>query len=277
MFGNVDLVARLDRAEARLCSGLARTAAARDPGWRCFVHAIAGGAAVFAGPGSPANKVIGAAFGIVPDESEIAAIEADYADRGVPFQAEVSTLAEPAFAQMLLRRGYLLQGYENLLGRRLSPMLDAPSAAAVSVELVSCPDDTARWVDLLATGFLSQDVGGVGGDTVPPHEEIVRWSRLSTETPGYRCYAARIDGELAGGGAMYVDAGVAILCGASTLPAFRRRGVQTMVLRARLADAAQMGCEYAMVTVQPASKSQQNVQREGFSLLASRALLVKQP
>ena len=32
-----------------------------------------------------------------------------------------------------------------------------------------------------------------------------------------------------------------------------------------------------MVTTQPGSKSQQNVQREGFSLLYSRALLVKNP
>ena len=47
--------------------------------------------------------------------------------------------------------------------------------------------------------------------------------------------------------------------------------------RARLADAARAGCDIGIVVTQPASKSQQNVQREGFSLFYSRQLLVKSP
>ena len=276
MFAAVELVERLDQAEASLCADIARVAGARDPSSRWFVHPVAGGAAVFAGPGSPMNKLIGAAFGPIPDEAEMEEIEAAYAERGVPFQAEVSTLADPAFARLLLARGYVLQGYENLLARPLSNPSETVTPSPVSVELVSnSANDMAEWVNLLATGFASQDVGGVGGDIVPPHDEIVHWCGLSAAAPGYRCYSARIDGAVVGGGALYVNAGVAILCGASTLPSFRRRGVQTTVLRARLDDAARLGCEYAMVTVQPGSKSQQNVQREGLALVASRALLVK--
>jgi hypothetical protein len=45
----------------------------------------------------------------------------------------------------------------------------------------------------------------------------------------------------------------------------------------RLADAATAGCGIAVVTTQPESKSQQNVQRQGFDLLYTRAILVKQP
>jgi hypothetical protein len=51
--------------------------------------------------------------------------------------------------------------------------------------------------------------------------------------------------------------------------------VQTALLRARLADAAAAGCTIAVVVTQPGSTSQQNVQREGFSLLYARHLLVK--
>ena len=65
------------------------------------------------------------------------------------------------------------------------------------------------------------------------------------------------------------------LSGASTLPAHRRRGVQSALLRARLLDAADSGCTLAVVTTEPASKSQQNVQRAGFTLLYSRAILVR--
>jgi hypothetical protein len=59
--------------------------------------------------------------------------------------------------------------------------------------------------------------------------------------------------------------------------AHRRRGVQTALLSARLAGAAAAGCDIAVVTTQPGSKSQQNVQRRGFDLLYTRAVLVKQP
>ena len=63
----------------------------------------------------------------------------------------------------------------------------------------------------------------------------------------------------------------------ATAPAHRRRGVQTALLSARLADAAAAGCDIAVATTQPGSKSQQNVQRQGFDLLYTRAILVKQP
>lgn len=43
---------------------------------------------------------------------------------------------------------------------------------------------------------------------------------------------------------------------------------------ARLADATAAGCEVAVITVQPGSKSQQNAQRHGFDLLYTRAVLV---
>src|SRR6266496_2521871 len=90
-------------------------------------------------------------------------------------------------------------------------------------------------------------------------------------------YAALRDGVIAGGASFHMAEGIAQLTGAATAPAHRRRGVQTAMLSARLADAAAAGCDIAVVTTQPGSKSQQNVQRQGFDLLYTRAILVKQP
>ena len=50
----------------------------------------------------------------------------------------------------------------------------------------------------------------------------------------------------------------------------------TALLTARLAHAAAAGCDIAVVTTQPGSKSQENMQRHGFDLLYTRAILVKQ-
>ena len=60
---------------------------------------------------------------------------------------------------------------------------------------------------------------------------------------------------------------------AATLPAYRRRGVQSALLLRRLAEASDNHCTVAIVTTQPGSKSQENVQRQGFELLYSRNVL----
>jgi len=88
-------------------------------------------------------------------------------------------------------------------------------------------------------------------------------------------YSARLDGELAGGASMRMFEGIAQLTGAATLPDKRRRGVQSALLSTRLAHASRRGCDLAVVTTQPGSKSHENVQRQGFELLYTRAVLVR--
>ncbi|MGE5813737.1 MAG: GNAT family N-acetyltransferase, partial [Acidobacteriota bacterium] len=88
-------------------------------------------------------------------------------------------------------------------------------------------------------------------------------------------YIARRDGMVAGGAAVRRSDGLAQLCGAATLPEHRRRGVQSALRHTRLLDAARAGCDLAIVTTQPGSKSQENVQKVGFELLYVRAILVR--
>jgi N-acetylglutamate synthase-like GNAT family acetyltransferase len=94
--------------------------------------------------------------------------------------------------------------------------------------------------------------------------------------PGTSRLLARLDGVVAGGASLYLREGIAMLCGAATLPASRRRGVQSALLHARLAQARTAGCDLAVVTTQPGSKSQENVQKAGFELIYSRAILVRE-
>ena len=94
---------------------------------------------------------------------------------------------------------------------------------------------------------------------------------------GFERFLARRGDVVAGGASLRMQDGVAQLNGAATLPAHRRQGVQTALLRYRLAEAARRGCDVAVVTTQPGSKSQENVQRAGFTLLYVRAIVVKEP
>lgn len=61
------------------------------------------------------------------------------------------------------------------------------------------------------------------------------------------------------------DGPIAVLGGASTLPAARGKGVQAVLLRQRLADASRAGCWLAAATAAPASASLRNLERAGLT------------
>jgi len=128
----------------------------------------------------------------------------------------------------------------------------------------------------VAEGSAYPDTQGVPWHELFPREAIIGAERDMAAAGTVR-YTALRDGVIAGGATMRMAEGVAQLTGAVTAPAHRRRGVHTALLSARLADAADAGCDVAVITTQPGSKSQQNAQRQGFDLLYARAVLVKQP
>jgi GNAT superfamily N-acetyltransferase len=268
VFTSPELAARIDRAEGRLCAAFALDAP------QARVIAVGGGVAVFIERDSPTNKLIGAGFSGRVDDSVLSEIEALFARLGARLQAEVSTLADPALHRQLAGRGYLPSGFENVLGHSLRDVA-APSQG-ITVELVAS-SELPKLADVMAEGFSNPDTGGVGGDELPPVDGIRQAFMRTLQISGFRGYLARIDGTIVGGAVLRLDEGIAQFGGAATLPAFRRRGVQTALLQTRLADAAREGCDIAVVVTQPASKSQQNVEREGFSLLYARQLLVKLP
>lgn len=252
---------------------LARAAGERDPSLRPFVMPVGRGSAIYAGPGAPANKIIGIGFGEPVDPETLDAVDAAYASHQAPVQAEVSVLARPETHAVLTGRGYVPAGFEYVLGHPLGVDV-APLPAGIVVEPVA-PSEIAQLSDLFVEAFANPDHGGVGGDTTPPAEAIRRYFEITMSVDGFRGYVARVDGAMAGGGALRIDGDIAQFCGAGTRPAFRRRGVQTALLRARLADAHAGGCAVGVVVTQPGSKSQQNAQREGFALLHARQLLIK--
>jgi len=81
---------------------------------------------------------------------------------------------------------------------------------------------------------------------------------------------AAVNGAVAGGGTIILRDGIAGLFGASTLPGYRKRGVQAALLESRIARAAECGCDLVVCLAQPGSTSQRNVMRRGFSVLYTR-------
>ena len=274
LFATATLARRIERAESTLITDFARPALARLGGNRVFISDIGGGTAVAAGATAPFSKVIGLGFETF-DEGALEAVEHAFAQRSTPVRVELSTLADPDVGALLTARGYRLLGFENVLARGLD-RIAAPDSP-VSVRSIP-PADALTWIDVVATAFATPDIFDA-----PPSQDVVDRPSLDvtfaeiSQIAGIQLYLATIDGVVAGGGSVRLSDGLAQLCGAGTLPANRKRGVQTALLHYRLADAAARGCDLAVVTTQPGSVSQQNVQRAGFELLYARAILVLNP
>jgi len=272
LFCGTDLAERIERVEAQLIAKGSEAAHRRNAGG--FVRPVAGGVASFAEKDSPLNKVAGLGFAGVPAAAELDEIERAFAACGSPVQVELAHLVDPAIGALLTERGYRLVSFENVLGR--APTGRPSRTAPPGVWIRPSPEEEFdAWLDVVAAGFAQPDVQGVPSHEEFPREVIANAMRDFTAAAGVTRYIAELDGVIAGGASMRMAEGVAQLTGAATAPAHRRRGVQSALLSARLADAAAAGCDISVVTTQPGSKSQQNAQRQGFDLLYTRAVLVK--
>ncbi len=273
VFAGTRLAARIESAECRLLSACVEPFLRQNEDHGAFVMSIGGGLAAYTAQGSPMNKVAGIGFNGPMAEGELVQAEDAFAERGAPVQVELSTLAECGIAEMLTRRGYHLLGFENVLG--LDPAKERERKPRATIEIEeSSMNELDAWCTLVVDGFCHPD------DPVEPHEAFSRdvlekTIREVVRADGLRRFIARLDGVPAGGASMRLTDGIAQMCGAATLPVHRRHGVQTALLEHRLALATQAGCDFAVVTTKPGSKSAENSHRQGFELLYTRAILVK--
>jgi ribosomal protein S18 acetylase RimI-like enzyme len=268
MFASVALATRIEHAEARLTRALAIEVVDPSP----LVRDLGGGVSAVTSAGSPLNKIIGVGFQGDLDDRALDEVESDWRQRREPARVELATLAEPTIGAKLTARGYRLQGFENVLGLALAERAPAPKTA-ITVEPVREGDD-AEWLETVIDGFSHPDGSGVTNEVIS-REALAPIIENFRRASGMIRSLARWDGAAAGAASLRIDSGIAQLCGATTLPQFRRRGVQRALLNARLLLAAAAGCDVAVITTSPGTQSQANAQKQGFALLYARAILVR--
>ena len=273
-FPSMALVQLIETSEMQALQSCV-TAAERS-GWAL---PIAGGMALYRRRGSPLNKVVGLGFNDSNEEipTSLERVEQAYATEQEPVQVELSTYAPPELTNLLVARGYHFCGFECVLGRSLI----APATTLSPGALITAPipvriltrSETPIWVDVLTQGFSTLHEG----ETAAEHDDFSQNALRAVfmdmaAVPTMQHWLAEIDGLPAGGATMSTRNRIAQLFGAATLPPFRRRGVQSRLLQARLEHAAAADCTLAVITTQPGSASQRNAQRCGFVPLYARAI-----
>ncbi|MBC7835251.1 MAG: GNAT family N-acetyltransferase [Phycisphaerales bacterium] len=225
----------------------------------------------FRGVGHPSNRVT--AFGmsepVTPDQ--IDAAEAFFRERAEACRVDACPLADQSLFDLLRLRGYTLNSLTNVLVRTCpSPHEDLSSTDGVVVRRIG-PESAEVFSQTLTKGFH--------GDQEPP--PVYRGiAKLCFSIPEARPMLAEIDGRPVGGGTVEFIGEVACLYGAATIEAFRKRGVQTALLRHRLKlvrDEAATGSAIRVVMIQtrPGSESERNIVRAGFRLAYTRPQLVR--
>lgn len=268
-FIDINLARRVEMAEANAGRECAEAFQRLHPEFPVAVQEIAGGTAVFAGTDSPVTQAIGMGLNGPVSDEELDALADFFKSRRAPAALELCPLIEMSLYERLAARGYKLLEVSDvlLLGDLAQALATEPPPARPGVMIrAATRDESKLWAQTVAQGFAEHFPV-----TQSMLDVMEGFCQRSDPCSFLLAYA---DGEPAGGGVVSAYQGVAGLFGASTLPAFRRRGVQFALLSARLTWAREQRCDLAVSIAQPGSISHRNIERFGFRVAYTRTKLV---
>ena len=258
---DVELSRRLERTEghanARFVESRARVVPALGACWM-----EAGGTyAMFDGIGSPLTQTFGLGMFEPVTGATLDAIEAFFAERGAGVFHEVSPLADPSALQLLNDRGYRPCELTSILFQPLPTGAPPPAVDPALIARPSEPAEYGTWAATAADGW---------SEFPEVREFLASFGPTAASAMDAHPFLAMLNGVPIAAASLSIHDGVALLAGASTIPAARRRGAQRALLDARLRFAVERGCTVAMMGAAPGSRSQRNAERSGFRIAYTR-------
>ena len=253
-------------------------AAQRLPGLDPAAIEVAGGHALVVAPGSPLNGVEGLGFGDDPfTPDDLLRIEKLFAAHDEPVNISVCPLGDLSVPLVLGENGYAPIDFENVLYLNLDevgPEDGAPSCAPEDLRApdprvsthVTDPSELKQWAAVVARGFAT------GGMPTPVEHQT---ADLLANRGDATHVLGMFDDDPAGTGRLAMRKRIAYLNSDSTLPQFRGRGIQSAVLRSRIWIAKAADCDVAIIEATPGSKSQRNMERQGFRVAWTTAIYGK--
>jgi GNAT superfamily N-acetyltransferase len=265
-FIDIALARRIEMAEANAALSCAEAYARLHPEFPVAIEKIGGGIAMFAGPDSPVTQAIGVGLNGEVSDADLDRLTHFFHERGAPAAAEICPFVDMKLYERLAARDYKLLEVSNVLVADLASLnLTEKVPAGVTVRVAE-PTELKLLTRTIAQGFA---------DHFPVTPELLDVMEGFTHRRNSASFLALVDGEVAGGAVVSAYEGVGGLFGASTLPAFRGRGVQTALLHARLIWARTQNCDLAVSIAQPGSTSQRNIERLGFRVAYTRTKLIR--
>jgi GNAT superfamily N-acetyltransferase len=257
---DLNLARRLETAEAQAAVQCAELVRATQGDGSAAVAQVAGGYAIYCGADSPVTQAVGIGLNGLVSDTDFDQLEEFYFTKKEPVRVETCPLAHPTLMELYGQRGYRVTEFSNMLLRPVDHAQMPEASSGVEVRRIT-PEEIDLWALTVAQGFA---------EAYPVTDQLLSIVKMFSMGKNTECYLARVDGKAAGGATLALRGKIAGIFGASTLPQFRNRGVQTELLRTRMRRAAEEGCDLAMSLAQPGSASQRNIVRQGFQVLYTR-------
>lgn len=229
---------------------------------------ICGGHMIFAGLGSPIGRVTGAGLDRPFTAEDLDRVEAFYRAHNAPAQVDLCPMHETAVFELFKQRGYGIAELNNVLFRKLDGEEKFPAPPPACEIRRSLPEEADSAGSIVERAFFPDGAPDAFRGLISPFCQM----------DGALAFVASVEDKLVacGTGLVIPEHRVFALCGAGTKAEFRGRGLQTALLRARMAAAVGYGCEYAVVVTQGGTTSQRNAERLGFRVAYSKVTVIKQ-
>ena len=261
---SLELAREIEMAEAEAAVACAEKVRSSGEA-NAAVEAVAEGYAIYCGANSPITQAVGLGLNGVVSAEDFDRLEEFYISRNEPVRVETCPLADGSLIEHYRERGYHVSEFSNVMVRPVEKAGQGAIPSAIEIARVA-DGEIDLWTLTVAQGFAEH---------FPVTQELLDVMRLFASGKNTECYLARIEGKVVGGATLAARGRIAGLFGASTLPAYRKRGVQTALLETRMARAVELGCELAMSVAQPGSASQRNITRRGFRTMYTRVKFEK--
>ncbi len=251
---------RLVRTWAEDAAAHAVALARIDPSWGTSVDEFADGWLILAGKGMYVNRAMGVGLDSQLSSDEIAELKSRSAAAGVTAAIEVSAETDRGVITQLVNSGFVHNtdaDFSALVRPIPGPEVAGPDE--ILVRPVRTPGDLRIWQETSALGWghtseidrRASDAFAAAAFEVEPDGLMIAFNESDMTPMG--CASITIRDKLA------------TLGGMSTVPDYRRRGVQAAFVRRRIDHAVELGCDLAATTAATGGPSERNLMRHGFS------------
>jgi GNAT superfamily N-acetyltransferase len=260
-FADIDLARRLERTEARGNVEFVEARVRAFPDRGATWIEVAGAHAMFDGVGSPLTQTFGLGVFQPVTATDLDALEEFFRSKDADVFHEVCPLADPTVFTLFGARGYRPVEFSNVLYRPITADLRLQAAIneRVRVRLIG-KHEAQLYADTAAEGW---------SEFTEVADFLKELGQVSAQSESLS-FLGESEGKPIATGSLVVAGDVALLAGASTVPAARRQGAQLALLEGRLRYAASHGCTVAMIVTEPGSGSQRNAERHGFRIAYTR-------
>ncbi|SFJ88138.1 hypothetical protein SAMN04487936_10555 [Halobacillus dabanensis] len=192
-----------------------------------------------------------------------------YTAKELPARFEITPIrVSKELFRNLGNRGYVQSGFHSSLYGTLEGVAQTTEKelnTGISIEEMT-RENFDRFGDIYTRGFGMPSFLSSG---------VTENNQVLLQSGRWAFYLARVEGEPAGVGVLFVKNGIATLAASATVPEYRNHGVQKALINQRIIKAMDSNCHLIVGQAAYGSVSQRNMERAGLKIAYTNSIWEK--